>query len=457
MERKGLMQTGMEGGLALQNNSNDEESFMAMVMKSREDIFSGIPEFRMIFDSIRLVLDKEHKESGKEYSDVYSDGKTIYINTRFMTHDHEGVMLSRLIHKLLHTYCHLYLQHPFKTQGKKRKTYDKEADREVRSFLGKIGIKDDERYADTHDLWYLESQESNSGSSKGDSADGDNNEGNNGDSADEKSNEGNNGNHNGNSNVEYNENNNAEGKLADTGKSGGKKNNSVKEKIDCMKLWGFGKMPGNEYGGRGLAITPAKRKSNVEYEELLRDCVRMHEKECLKDEEFDYAWYEYGHMLYDDIAIIEPPETIEAKRIDDLAIAIDVSGSCDGGLSEQFLKETFAILDTVVNEGQELSVKVFLVDNEVRKEFLITCPEDIPSDKEFRFYGGGTDFTGLFGRIEELVENGELAQPKTLILFSDGYGEFGNRRPDYKVYCVGPGDRTDYMPEWVENVKLSFK
>ena len=77
--------------------------------------------------------------------------------------------------------------------------------------------------------------------------------------------------------------------MAYTGKYVGKKSSSVKDKVDYMKLWGFGKMPGNEAGGRKLAITHGKRRSNVEYEELLRDCVRMHEKECLKDEEFDYT------------------------------------------------------------------------------------------------------------------------------------------------------------------------
>ena len=74
---------------------------------------------------------------------------------------------------------------------------------------------------------------------------------------------------------------------------------------------------------------------------------------------------------------------------------------------------------------------------------IIQCDEDsqedikITSREEFDHYLqtmaikglGGTDFRPVFQRVDEMIRDGEYANLKGLIYFTDGYGLFPERMP----------------------------
>ena len=49
---------------------------------------------------------------------------------------------------------------------------------------------------------------------------------------------------------------------------------------------------------------------------------------------FDPVAYHYGLMYYGNFPFIEPPETREGNRLEELVIAIDTSGSCKRNCSK---------------------------------------------------------------------------------------------------------------------------
>ena len=70
---------------------------------------------------------------------------------------------------------------------------------------------------------------------------------------------------------------------------------------------------------------------------------------------------------------------------------------------------------------------------------------------------GGTDFRPVFKVVNELVENKEFTNLKGLIYFTDGDGDFPEKKPDYDTAFVFIDD--DYnnydVPTWA--IKLILK
>lgn len=52
---------------------------------------------------------------------------------------------------------------------------------------------------------------------------------------------------------------------------------------------------------------------------------------------------------YGNLPLIEPLEYKEVNRLEELVIAIDTSGSCDGETVRRFLEETYSILSEKEN------------------------------------------------------------------------------------------------------------
>lgn len=70
---------------------------------------------------------------------------------------------------------------------------------------------------------------------------------------------------------------------------------------------------------------------------------------------------------------------------------------------------------------------------------------------------GGTDFKPVFTYVDELIKNKEFVNLKGLIYFTDGFGDFPGRKPDYETAFVFIDD--DYnnynVPPWA--IKLILK
>ena len=69
---------------------------------------------------------------------------------------------------------------------------------------------------------------------------------------------------------------------------------------------------------------------------------------------------------------------------------------------------------------------------------------------------GGTDFRPVFRRVDEMIHNKEFINLKGLIYFTDGYGEFPAKKPDYDTAFVFIDD--DYnnpdVPAWAIKLVL---
>ncbi|MBR4718740.1 MAG: hypothetical protein IKP31_00700 [Lachnospiraceae bacterium] len=199
-------------------------------------------------------------------------------------------------------------------------------------------------------------------------------------------------------------------------------------------------------------------KKKYDYKRLLEQFTVMSEELRINDEEFDYIYYTYGLEHYGNMPLIEPLEFKDEKRVKDFAIVLDTSASCMGAVIRSFLKKTYDILKNTESFSSKINVHIIQCDNEVRSD------TKIESDKDFddfiahaRLSGyGGTDFRPAFDYVDLLINDGEFENFKGLIYFTDGYGIYPGKAPDYD--CMFVFVRKDEMkpevPWWGIRVEL---
>lgn len=176
-------------------------------------------------------------------------------------------------------------------------------------------------------------------------------------------------------------------------------------------------------------------RDRYDYSEILKRFTVMGEDITVNDEEFDYIYYTYGLEHYGNMPLIEPLEYREAYKVKEFAIAIDTSASCRGAVVKAFLQKTYSILKSTENFFHKVNIHIIQCDNEVQSDTGITNDEDF---ERFIQYGklkgfGGTDFRPVFSYLEKLKKQGEFNNLKGLIYFTDGYGIYPERMPDYDV------------------------
>ena len=193
-------------------------------------------------------------------------------------------------------------------------------------------------------------------------------------------------------------------------------------------------------------------KEKADYEALLRRFMVMGEQTALNEEEFDYVYYTYGLELYENMPLIEPLEYREEKRIKDFVIALDTSASCSKELIEHFLLKSYRILSSEESYFSKVNIHMIQCDAQVQSDKKVTNIEELKSYiRNFSIQGfGATDFRPVFRYVEELKEKGEFEQLKGLIYFTDGYGIYPEKRPDYDVIFafVGEDERRLNVPAW---------
>lgn len=176
-------------------------------------------------------------------------------------------------------------------------------------------------------------------------------------------------------------------------------------------------------------------KERYDYGEILQRFTVMGENITINDEEFDYIYYTYGLELYGNMPLVEPLEYRESKKVKEFVIALDTSASCRGPIVREFLKKTYSILKSSENFFSKINVHIIQCDNSIQQDTKVTCDEDFENFlKNGRLQGfGGTDFRPVFDYVERLKEQGEFENLKGLIYFTDGYGIYPERMPDYDV------------------------
>ncbi|MDO4866902.1 MAG: VWA-like domain-containing protein [Clostridia bacterium] len=156
--------------------------------------------------------------------------------------------------------------------------------------------------------------------------------------------------------------------------------------------------------------------------------------------------------------IVEPLETRQARRVDELAVVIDTSGSCLETLTTRFLDETRALLADEALFARRFNLRILQCDARVRRDDVITCVRDFERyiDGLTLVGGGGTDFRPAFERIDRLVARGAFRRLRAALFFSDGMGLFPPRSPEYDaifVFFKGHYDAID-VPSWARTLVL---
>ncbi len=220
----------------------------------------------------------------------------------------------------------------------------------------------------------------------------------------------------------------------------------------------FSKKRGDATGGLLANMRIANRKP-VNYADFLRRFATMREDMCVNDDEFDYIFYTFGMDHYGNMPLVEPLEYQESNRVRDFVIALDTSGSCSGNLLSNFIDRTFQILSQAEKFGNKINIHIIQCDAAIREDVKITSLDELKRFGDtFRVKGlGGTDFRPVFEYVDELIAEGEFDDLRGLIYFTDGYGIFPGKMPDYDVafVFVEDGGRTRDVPPWAMKVILS--
>ena len=175
-------------------------------------------------------------------------------------------------------------------------------------------------------------------------------------------------------------------------------------------------------------------------------------------DEFDYMFYTYGPQLYPTMPLIEPLEYKEVKRIREFAVAIDTSGSVSGELVQTFVQKTYNVLKSTESFFSKINLHIIQCDAVVQEDVKITSQEEFDAYLEsMTIHGlGGTDFRPVFAHVDALRDQGEFQNLKGLIYFTDGYGTFPARKPDYDAafVFVDEGVNNYDVPPWAIKLVL---
>lgn len=219
----------------------------------------------------------------------------------------------------------------------------------------------------------------------------------------------------------------------------------------------FGKQRGNLPGAMTQNLMAVNRE-RYDYTAFLKKFAVMGETMKINDDEFDYVFYTYGLKLYDRMPLVEPLEYKEVKRIKEFVIAIDSSGSTSGELVQKFVQKTYNILKSTESFFSKINLHIIQCDADIQEHVKITKQEEFDEYlKNMKIHGlGGTDFRPVFELVDELKKGHEFTNLKGLIYFTDGFGEFPAKKPDYDTAFVFVDDEYNNpdVPPWAIKLVL---
>ena len=224
-----------------------------------------------------------------------------------------------------------------------------------------------------------------------------------------------------------------------------------------MDLETFSQRQGTQAGSLTQNLLAVNREK-YDYTSFLKKFAVIGEAMKINDDEFDYIFYTYGLQLYEKMPLIEPLEYKEVKRIKEFVIAIDTSGSTSGELVQKFVQKTYNILKSTESFFSKINLHIIQCDADLQEDVKITSQEEFDQYlKTMKIRGlGGTDFRPVFSYVEKLRKEKEFANLKGLIYFTDGFGTFPERKPDYDTTFVYIDD--DYnnpdVPPWAIKLVL---
>lgn len=224
-----------------------------------------------------------------------------------------------------------------------------------------------------------------------------------------------------------------------------------------MDLELFSKKRGNKSGSLMQNLNAVNREK-YDYTSFLKRFAVMGEAMKINDDEFDYIFYTYGLQLYEKMPLIEPLEYKDVRKIKEFVIAIDTSASVYGELVQKFVQKTYNILKQSESFFTKINLHIIQCDTNIQEDAKITSQEEFDTYiRNMTLKGfGGTDFRPVFRYVDKMIKNREFTNLKGLIYFTDGYGVFPERQPDYNTAFVFIDD--DYnnpeVPVWAIKLVL---
>ena len=193
-------------------------------------------------------------------------------------------------------------------------------------------------------------------------------------------------------------------------------------------------------------------RSHYDYRKFLRKFTALREEIQIDPDSFDYIFYHYGMTLYGNMPLIEPQETREIRKVEELVIVIDTSMSCKGELVERFLKETYQVLSETESFFKSARIHILQCDERVQMDVCIKNGGELKRYMEHFTLkgGGGTDFRPAFAYVEEKLAKKEYGRLRGLLYFTDGYGIFPAKMPPYETaFLFVQGQYRDVdVPPW---------
>lgn len=212
-------------------------------------------------------------------------------------------------------------------------------------------------------------------------------------------------------------------------------------------------------GPAALAETVrAASRSRTSYRDFLRRFCVLREEVHLDPDSFDLNFYTYGLSLYGNLPLVEPTETREAKKVEELALVIDTSYSTSGELMRAFLAETYGLLKARESFFHRMNLHLIQADDRVQTDLCIQSEEDLlRAMNSFTLAGGGgTDFRPAFRYVQALCEQKKFQNLRGLLYFTDGLGAYPEKRPPFDTAFLFLGDKFDDagVPPWAIKVVL---
>ncbi len=224
-----------------------------------------------------------------------------------------------------------------------------------------------------------------------------------------------------------------------------------------MDLETFSKEKGETAGDMALRLKEINRE-RYDYSAFLRKFAVPGETVKINDDEFDYVFYTYGLSLFGNMPLVEPLEYKEDSRVREFVVAVDTSGSTGNGLVRKFIEKTYSMLKNSASFFSEINLHIIQCDSALQEHVKITSQNEFDAYiSNFTVKGlGGTDFRPVFREVDRMIAEKEFLNLKGLIFFTDGYGTFPEKKPQYKTAFVFVRNTFDTpsVPSWAMKVVI---